>query len=482
VSYNNGSAAYNAANDGEALLNSVILDPTTSTGMGQAKRPEFNLGSYDWQALSYYIRRSTAAGTYPAPALPGPGPTDTTHAKISNVVATRLSFSSIQVTWDTDKPTIGLACGASDANYNNPFRQAYITQVPLPYSSWSPLEAGFSTTGHSATITWLPMSIPTHFSVVVKDQAGNSSYAQDQTIGIHPEGTSITGGTGVIPNNATKLVTNFGEWSFGQQVAPEPGYGGGAFYYVLLNGNNVDTQGLVPAAQQLRVDQGGNLFALTFDQLWFVWINGVWWANHTTMEPVPSAPPAPINPPYPISADGSTITGTTGSLTTAEGVWTIDRSGDANLNGTPLRNGAGYPRVAVTRLEVNAHGQMFLLSGGTWYLHAGNRLMPSTGPTSRPVPVNVVVDRSTIPTGTGIPHTSSLGTEMAVITVKISDGSAFSGSTLVSLDSQGNQSGRISGGNLVYNFSYPTVTAAHMNLTATQNGSSYIQYFHEEFT
>jgi hypothetical protein len=49
------------------------------------------------------------------------------------------------------------------------------------YNVWSPFETGFGTS-HDVTITGLPASSPTHYSVLVKDVAGNSGYAPDATI------------------------------------------------------------------------------------------------------------------------------------------------------------------------------------------------------------------------------------------------------------------------------------------------------------
>ena len=63
------------------------------------------------------------------------------------------------------------------------------------------------------------------------------------------DGTYITGGTGITPDNNIKLVTNYGEWTFGAQVAPQPGYSGGAFYYVRLNGKAAGALGPVLWAQ-----------------------------------------------------------------------------------------------------------------------------------------------------------------------------------------------------------------------------------------
>jgi hypothetical protein len=361
---------------------------------------------------------------------------------------------------------------------------AAINPAQYKYSVYSPIEspqAGQATPGyditHSVVIPNCPMSIPTHFSVLSKNVGGTSSYAPDHTIGITPDGTAITGGTGITPNNTIKLVTNYGEWSFGPQVAPQPGYGGGAFYYVLLNGRKCNMQGAVPFAQQLQVNENGNLFALTFDQLWYEFYNYVWYSNSNTIEMPPGPPPSPAaNPPYAVSADGSTLTGSTGSLTTADGVWTIGSDGHAYLNGL-LNNSNAFPPFSVSQLQVNAHGQMFLRdTGGTWHYWAGYAWQTTTGPQSGPVPIDVTITRSSA----GIPHTSPLGTVMAVVSVTMSDGSTFSGTYFVSLDGNGTQSGVMSGNNLVYNHQYTSPIGASMTIVATQNGSSFNLYFDEQ--
>jgi hypothetical protein len=227
------------------------------------------------------------------------------------------------------------------------------------------------------------------------------------------------------------------------------------------------------------VDQGGNLFALTFDQLWYEFDDYEWYSNSNNVPdspPPPDSPPSPINTPYLPSADGSTLTGTSGSLNTSDGVWTIGSGSKIFLNGVLLR--AGFPfGLAVSELKVDAHGQMFALdTSSVWHYWAGGEWQPTTGPASGPVPISIAVSRSSA----GIPHSSALGTVMATLTVNMSDGSTFAGTYSIGLDGNGNTSGAMSGSNLVYNFAYSSSTVAIFNVTATQNGSSFSLYFDEQ--
>jgi hypothetical protein len=185
VLHNGGSAAYDPTHD--LTLQQFIQ----GGGTGSVPRPEIT--GRDWQALSFFIRRATTAGSFPGPvALPAPNPPTTYEStpppQISNVVATRLSFASIQVTWTTDQPTIGLACAGSSAMQAGSYK----------YSVYSPIESAYGTS-HSVVISNCPMSVPTHICVLSKNVAGTSSYSPDQTIGITPDGTAITGGTGIMP-------------------------------------------------------------------------------------------------------------------------------------------------------------------------------------------------------------------------------------------------------------------------------------------
>jgi hypothetical protein len=140
---------------------------------GSVPRPEFT-GNH-LRDLIYYIRRTATAGAWPVPVALGPTNPDTTAPVITITSVVRLSSTSIRITWNTDKLTIGVACGGSTA------QQGY--QYGCPYNVFSPIENNYATTGHSATINGLPAISPIHYSVQVKDIAGNCAYTADQTIG-----------------------------------------------------------------------------------------------------------------------------------------------------------------------------------------------------------------------------------------------------------------------------------------------------------
>lgn len=461
----------------------ILAKYIATGGHSTFPRPEFDTPTgvhwdqnRDAVALIYYIMRNTTAGGFPTPT---PNPTLNTSnfaiPQISNISATRLSLTSIQVTWNTDQQSIGTAIAGSADQQG----QTYI------YNSWSPMEAGYGTT-HSAVISQLPMTTPTHWSIQVKDGYGNTSYIPDQTIGIHPDGTFITGGTGAVPNNTTKLVTNYGEWTFGAHMDAQPGYGGGAFFQVLLNGKNchpnafntLTPQPNVSMAQQLQVNNGGNLYALTKDQLWYVWDGYAFSSQTNTVAPPPSGhnPPAAINQPFgPITADGTSITSTSGSLVTADGVWTIDGASHANLNGIPLRDDNGNTSFTVTQLQVNAHGQMFLkTSDGNWHLWANYQLNVGTTntPPSGPVPVSMSFSPTDAPTS-GVTHTAATGTLVTTVSVKMSDGSVFSGTLAVTQDQNSNTVLQVSGAQLQVlqpGWNSSTGIGSLVTVTATQNG------------
>ena len=97
--------------------------------------------------------------------------TDVTAPVISNVLSTRLSSTSIRVTWTTDKPTLGFVAAGSP----------YSAGKLAPYNVWSPIESGY-TTSHDVVATGLPTSLPTHYVVLSKDVAGNSATTSDATI------------------------------------------------------------------------------------------------------------------------------------------------------------------------------------------------------------------------------------------------------------------------------------------------------------
>jgi hypothetical protein len=143
-------------------------------GAGQVPRPE--LTGNDLRAICYYIRRTSLSGTYPIAVEPGPLNPDTLKPRILSISAARVSNDSLgnprlQVTWTTDKRTIGMAVAGSTAQQGTWSR----------YSCWSPIESAFGTS-HTAIVTGCPAVSPLHYCAVVKDVAGNSVYSDDQTI------------------------------------------------------------------------------------------------------------------------------------------------------------------------------------------------------------------------------------------------------------------------------------------------------------
>jgi hypothetical protein len=135
----------------------------------------------DLQALLYFLRRQSLAGSWPIQALPGPGSLDFIRPQITEVSAVRLSNTSIQVTWSTDKPTIGLIAARSPNSF------ASTAQFGNGYNMWSPLEATFASGTRTHTISGLvdvtqPGQNPTHFVVFVKDKAGNWNSTADMTL------------------------------------------------------------------------------------------------------------------------------------------------------------------------------------------------------------------------------------------------------------------------------------------------------------
>jgi hypothetical protein len=439
-------------------------------------RPEWDPSGTDWRDLSYFIRRCTTAGSYPVPALPGPANSDTVAPEILTCTAARVDFNTITVSWTTDKDTIGVACAGSDTNYNHPFNAKpylYGGVNPMLYSSWSPIETSYGTT-HSATIPWVPKSLPTHFSVVVKDRAGNSSYAQDQTIGASPDGSFITA-------PGSKLVTQYGEWSFGAQTTPPASsYGGGPLYYILLNGKPASGP-TYAMADKLMVDFGGNLYAASFDLNWYGWGGYEWQGNNSGSLSGPNPPsggsnlmpglPSGFNPPYVASADGSTSS--TGPLTTQDGVWTIDGSSHLILNNIAL-GGAQNGFTSANMLEVNAHGQLFFRDlSNNWWIWEYNTANQIVGtPPSGAVPVGITFSNMA---GGGpypvVSHTAPSGTHIADISVTMSDGSAFSGTYTVTLDNSGLLFASTSGNSLVTAVGWNNAQAGRIvQVTAVQNG------------
>jgi hypothetical protein len=139
---------------------------------GSVQRPE--LTGNPLRYLVYYMQRNTTHGSYPTPVGVPPLNPDNSPPIISNLIATRLSPTSIRFTWDTNKPTIGYAMAGS-AN-----QQTFIP-ASAPYNVFSPIESSYGTS-HNVTITGLPTSSPIHYSVLSKDLVGNSAFTGDAAI------------------------------------------------------------------------------------------------------------------------------------------------------------------------------------------------------------------------------------------------------------------------------------------------------------
>ena len=187
---------------------------------GAYPRPELNVATgssainNDWVALSYWLRRSTSAGPYPGPvALPGPLNTDTAPPQISTVVATRLSFTSILVTLadQQEHDRHGLGC----VDYW-PYDAKMAIWLMVADRKWV-RHLAFDDDQSAADVdpdSLLDLSEGRAWKQLIPAGSDDRHFAGWPFIG------GSNGSTG-------KLVTNYGEWSFGTEVAPTPGFGGG---------------------------------------------------------------------------------------------------------------------------------------------------------------------------------------------------------------------------------------------------------------
>lgn len=128
---------------------------------GSVPRPE--LTGNDLRNVIYFIRRTATGGDT---VQPGPSSTDTTAPIISNVAAAEVDSTTVSVTWQTDKSTLGVVSWGTTTG---------------AYFGWSPIEPGYATS-HSVTLPNLPALQTIHFIVRSKDQAGNQTATADQTI------------------------------------------------------------------------------------------------------------------------------------------------------------------------------------------------------------------------------------------------------------------------------------------------------------
>jgi len=239
------------------------------------------------------------------------------------------------------------------------------------------------------------------------------------------------------------------------------------------------------AFRQMVVDNGGNLYGLTFSSIWNVWdsyswlYDGAYPPGSTTLDPLP---PQQVTPPFTPSPDGTTITGGTGSLTSIDGVWSFGAPNGSGwnlmLNGTLVGISGG--NHATDMIEINSHGQVWVRDpgGANWRLWLEQVLTTSPPPTSLPIPIGISIVPSD---NTTISHTAPIGTLIAAITVTMSDGSAFAGSYTVGGNGNSNVYAAMSGNNLNVSVSpipdYGTGTSEAIPIHATQNGFTIYKLF-----
>jgi hypothetical protein len=301
--------------------------------------------------------------------------------------------------------------------------------------------------------------------------------------GFSPDGSVIVGqpGGGAIP---TSLATRYGVWTLGAFRATQPGYGGGTFCDVFLNGELVSpATGFIgiglPIFQQLWADFGGNVYGISNDQLWYQWTNYAWQTNDgadlsSGPAPTPTPPALPTYaPPYTPSAENTSISGGSGSLTTADGIFSfgaINGAGwDLTLNGIPIfAVPQSFFNFPVNLMTVYGHGQCFIRqTNGVWWVWAGNQLNPSTGPVSGPVPIGL----SYTPSHPTLVGAGSIGRLVATISVTMSDGSPFSGTVAIADTINYAISGSNPNPTIVTNAN--PFSSAFTLLTVTQNGTGF---------
>ena len=151
----------------------------------------------DLDDLVYWIRRPSIGGalvstpsSFPTRAMFG---ADVTAPIITVDVGypQRLSSTSIQVNWHTDKPTYGFVA-AGFASGQALTYQSNIGGYTTPFHIWElePYVPGttggvpnsYKTTGHSVTLLRLKASVTTYVVICAKDVAGNNAWSAQMTV------------------------------------------------------------------------------------------------------------------------------------------------------------------------------------------------------------------------------------------------------------------------------------------------------------
>jgi len=136
-----------------------------SGGDGQTPRPEIT--GNDLRNLIYFLRRQSLPAVRSGMPLLGLSSSDKTPPAITNVVVTQLAADRVQITWGTSEPTLGvIKFGPSATNYYR----------------WSGIENAY-TLLHIAVLEDLERGKAYHFSITVRDQAGNQMSTLDDILG-----------------------------------------------------------------------------------------------------------------------------------------------------------------------------------------------------------------------------------------------------------------------------------------------------------
>jgi hypothetical protein len=240
---------------------------------------------------------------------------------------------------------------------------------------------------------------------------------------------TITAPTGTLTNA-------YGLWEWGPVYLPGPGGVPPHFHLVQLNGKPCWGEFPIQGVQTLTLESDGNIYGKTRDIQYYSWSEYYWLfccSPDLEVAPLPGLPT--YSPPYTPSADGTQITGGTGSITTQDGVWTFgDESPSGSgwyktkLNG--IRAAAGLS--GFSHMRVDAFGQCFQRIGdqARWVVWEGNRFQNTAGPTSGPIPTNVILT----PPVNDPPASAPVGTFITAVSVTTSNGSPFAGTLAIHSD------------------------------------------------
>jgi hypothetical protein len=217
------------------------------------------------------------------------------------------------------------------------------------------------------------------------------------------------------------------------------------------------TFGLGGGAFAFAFGYDGVIFVLQEDETWYdlnAWllqgaptVPGDFTTPADPRSPGPYVVPTIVGPFTP-SADGTSINTTSslgGTATSIDGVWRFDVAGTFQapsgtaytilLNGCPLSFGTSY--FIGTTITINSHGNAFLqYTDSSWHPFLCYSVDNQGAPTASPIPVGISFSPSFISSSapfsiaaeTSAGHNVA-GFQISTLTVTMSDGSAFAGTT-----------------------------------------------------